>query len=77
MGAELGAATSVFPAGEQVRAFLDAEGRGGGFTGVTADPDASYDVTDEIVVELWMAAHGYQIVSRPAGWPDFGQDDEN
>lgn len=48
MGAELGATTSVFPADEQVRAFLRREGRGGDFTGVTADPDASYDVTDEI-----------------------------
>ncbi len=48
MGAELGATTSVFPADEQVRAFLDAEGRGGDFTEVSADPDASYDVTDEI-----------------------------
>jgi aconitate hydratase len=48
MGAELGATTSVFPADEQVRAFLGREGRDGDFTGVTADPDASYDVTDEI-----------------------------
>ena len=48
MGAELGATTSVFPADEQVRAFLDREGRSGDFTEVTADPDASYDVTDEI-----------------------------
>jgi predicted aconitate hydratase len=48
MGAELGATTSVFPADEQVRAFLDAEGRGDDFAEVTADPDASYDVTEEI-----------------------------
>ena len=48
MGAELGATTSVFPADEQVRAFLGREGRGGDFTEVRADPDASYDVTDEI-----------------------------
>jgi aconitate hydratase len=48
MGAELGATTSVFPADEQVRAFLDREGRGGDFTEVTADPDASYDITEEI-----------------------------
>ena len=32
MGAELGATTSVFPADEQVRAFLHDEGRGGDFT---------------------------------------------
>ena len=48
MGAELGATTSVFPADEQVRAFLGAEGRGDDFVEVTADPDASYDVTEEI-----------------------------
>jgi aconitate hydratase len=48
MGAELGATTSVFPADEQVRAFLDAEGRGDDFAEVTADPDACYDVTEEI-----------------------------
>ena len=48
MGAELGATTSVFPADEQVRAFLDAQGRGDDFAEVTADPDASYDLTEEI-----------------------------
>jgi aconitate hydratase len=48
MGAELGATTSVFPADEQVRAFLESEGRGDEFTALTADPDAGYDVTDEI-----------------------------
>ena len=48
MGAELGATTSVFPADDQVRAFLDGEGRGGDFAEMTADPDAAYDVTDEI-----------------------------
>ena len=48
MGAELGATTSVFPADEQVRAFLAGEGRPDDFTGLTADDDASYDVTGEI-----------------------------
>jgi aconitate hydratase len=48
MGAELGATTSVFPADEQVRAFLEAEGRPEHFTGLTADDDAGYDVTGEI-----------------------------
>jgi aconitate hydratase len=48
MGAELGATTSVFPADEQIRAFLESEGRGDEFTELTADPDACYDVTDEI-----------------------------
>jgi aconitase A len=37
IGAEFGATTSIFPADEQVRAFLEREGRGGDFTGVTAD----------------------------------------
>jgi hypothetical protein len=27
--------------------------------------------------ELWMAAHGYQIVSRPARWSGFCPDEEN
>src|SRR5437763_4826016 len=48
MGAELGATTTVFPADEQVSAFLDAEGRADDFAEVAADPDASYDVTEEI-----------------------------
>src|SRR5689334_3396763 len=48
MGAELGATTSVFPADAQVRAFLAGEGRPDDFTGLTADDDASYDVTGEI-----------------------------
>lgn len=48
MGAELGATTTVFPADEQVNVFLQAEQRGGDFTELLADPDASYDITEEI-----------------------------
>lgn len=48
MGAELGATTTVFPADEQVRAFLRAEDREADFASLHADDDASYDVTDEI-----------------------------
>jgi aconitate hydratase len=48
MGAELGATTTVFPADEQVRAFLRSEGREECFTEITADPGASYDLADEI-----------------------------
>lgn len=48
MGAELGATTTVFPADDQVRAFLLAEQREHDFTPVLADPGAGYDVTDEI-----------------------------
>jgi len=48
MGAELGATTTVFPADDQVNAFLRAEQRGGDFSELIADPDASYDVTEDI-----------------------------
>src|ERR671924_178036 len=48
MGAELGATTTVFPADEHVRAFLRAEAREEDFTSLTADPDAAYEVTDEM-----------------------------
>ncbi|MHA6803332.1 aconitate hydratase [Salinifilum ghardaiensis] len=48
MGAELGATTTVFPADEAVREFLEAQGRPADFTELHADPDATFDVTDEI-----------------------------
>ncbi|RNL85010.1 aconitate hydratase [Halostreptopolyspora alba] len=48
MGAELGATTTVFPADEAVRSFLRAERREHDFVPLTADADASYDVTEEI-----------------------------
>ncbi|GGO01930.1 aconitate hydratase [Microbispora rosea subsp. aerata] len=48
MGAELGATTTVFPADDQVREFLRAERREHDFVELLADPDATYDVTDEI-----------------------------
>lgn len=48
MGAELGATTTVFPADDQVREFLHAEGRADDFVELTADPDAGYDLTDNI-----------------------------
>jgi aconitate hydratase len=48
MGAELGATASVFPADEQVRAFLRAEQREGDFVALSADEDATYDLTDEV-----------------------------
>ena len=43
MGAELGASTSVFPADEITKAFMEAQGRGADFTEVNADDDAEYD----------------------------------
>ncbi|GAA4913161.1 aconitate hydratase [Streptomonospora salina] len=48
MGAELGATTTVFPADDAVRDFLRGEDREDDFTELLADPDAHYDVTDEI-----------------------------
>ncbi|WP_308048211.1 aconitate hydratase [Streptomyces sp. TRM72054] len=48
MGAELGATTSVFPADTAVRDFLRTEGREADFRELTAEPDAVYDLTDEI-----------------------------
>ncbi|AXJ08639.1 aconitate hydratase [Arthrobacter sp. PM3] len=48
MGAELGATSTVFPADDQVWAFLRSEQREGGFTELLADADATYDVTEEI-----------------------------
>ncbi|MER6177709.1 aconitate hydratase [Streptosporangium sp. NPDC001681] len=59
MGAELGATTSVFPADEQVRAFLAAEGRAGDFAEILPDLDARYNVREEIdlsVLEPLIAA---------------------
>lgn len=48
MGAELGATTTVFPADEAVRDFLRGEGREDDFEELLADPDAVYDVIEEI-----------------------------
>ncbi len=48
MGAELGATTTVFPADDQVRTFLRAERREHDFVEILADPEADYDVDDEI-----------------------------
>jgi aconitate hydratase len=48
MGAELGATASVFPSDEQLHFFLKQYGRENDFTELKADPDATYDETDEI-----------------------------
>lgn len=50
MGAELGATTSIFPADEQVRKFLKAQGREGDYRELLPDEDAEYD--DEININL-------------------------
>ncbi len=48
MGAELGATTTVFPADEAVRRFLESEGRGEDWVEMVADAGASYDEEEEI-----------------------------
>ena len=48
MGAELGATTTVFPADDAVRLFLESQGRAGDFTEIVAAEGAAYDVMDEI-----------------------------
>ena len=48
MGTELGATTTVFPSDEETRRFLESEGRGDDWSPVTADPDAGYDVHEEL-----------------------------
>lgn len=50
MGAELGATTSIFPADEQVRKFLKAQGREENYRELLPDEDAEYD--DEININL-------------------------
>ena len=50
MGAELGATTSIFPADEQVRKFLKAQGREEDYRELLPDEDAEYD--DEININL-------------------------
>jgi aconitate hydratase len=48
MGTEMGATTSVFPSDEETHRFLRAQGRGDDWVEVVADPQATYDVHDEI-----------------------------
>jgi aconitate hydratase len=48
MGAELGATASVFPADSEIKRFLQNQGRGEVWTEIVADPDATYDIYEEI-----------------------------
>lgn len=48
MGAELGATTSIFPSDEQTLAFLAAQGREDVYRELGPDPDAEYDLVEEI-----------------------------
>jgi aconitate hydratase len=48
MGAELGATTTVFPADDEIRRFLEREGRGEDFVELLPDDDATYDLHEQI-----------------------------
>ncbi|WP_045226823.1 aconitate hydratase [Methyloterricola oryzae] len=48
MGAEIGATTTVFPADEAVRRFLQSQGREDAYREIVADEDATYDAYEEI-----------------------------
>jgi len=48
MGTELGATTTVFPSDDEVRRFLASQGREDAWTEILPDPDATYDVEEEI-----------------------------
>ncbi|MGN0761798.1 MAG: aconitate hydratase [Aristaeellaceae bacterium] len=48
MGAEMGATTSIFPADEQVRRFMKAQGREDDYVALLPDEDAEYDEEMEL-----------------------------
>lgn len=48
MGTELGATSTVFPSDEVTLRFLKAQGREQDWRAIAADPDATYDETEEI-----------------------------
>jgi aconitate hydratase len=48
MGAELGATSTVFPSDEAVQRFLERQGRAQDWVALKADPDATYDIDEEI-----------------------------
>jgi len=52
MGAEMGATTSIFPADEVTRRWLDAQGRGADFAPLAPDADAQYDEVIELDLGL-------------------------
>src|SRR5699024_24178 len=47
MGTEMGATSTVFPADEEVKRFMDAQDRGDEFTELVADEGAEYDKYEE------------------------------
>ena len=52
MGTELGATSTVFPADEEVRRFLEGQSRGVDYVELHADADASYDHEEEIDLSI-------------------------
>ena len=59
MGAEMGATTSIFPADEQVRRFLTAQGRAEAYTELLPDEDAEYDEVIELNMCGWEPLMAY------------------
>ena len=51
MGTEMGATTTVFPSDDEVKRFLEAQGRGEDWTELVADEGAEYDKHDELVLD--------------------------
>jgi aconitate hydratase len=48
MGAELGATTTVFPSDDEIRRYLDRQGRGSDWRDIVADDGCRYDEEEEI-----------------------------
>lgn len=51
MGTEMGATTSVFPADDEVKRFMEQNGRGDEWIELVADEGAEYDAHEEIVLD--------------------------
>src|SRR5699024_2024301 len=51
MGTEMGATSTVFPADEEVKRFMDAQDRGDEFTELVADEGAEYDKYEELILD--------------------------
>jgi aconitate hydratase len=61
MGAELGATTTVFPADDRVREYLVSQGREQDYTPLSANPDARYDVEDDLDLDTLVP-----LIARPS-----------